>query len=236
MTTTGRALVERATADRGKDTYSQDLRDKPGYSDCSKYLQRIFLALAGIDIGSYTTAIASNSRGRTITTSLGDLAAGTGMQDGDVVLWGWRTDHRAGYPYSHVGLWDAAKRGTWDQYGDVPPHNGPNFHPASWGVGKADRCKVLRFLADEAPAAATASSTPAKARATIRLGSSGGDVQTWTAYLHANYSYGVRVQPGSYFGGDTEVATRTFQANAKLKVDGVVGPKTWAAAEARGLS
>lgn len=149
MTTLGRRIVERCTADRGRDTYSQPLRDQPGYSDCSSYAARAYRETALIDIGSYTTAISTAITGRTITTNPDTLRSGAGLQDGDIVLWGWTTDHRPGYPYSHVGIYDAIKRGTWDQYGDLAPHNGPAFHPVAQWLAKADRIMVRRYIADE---------------------------------------------------------------------------------------
>lgn len=141
-------IVARCRNDRGRDTYSQARRYRIGYSDCSSYAQRIYREIAGIDIGSYTTAIALNPAGRVVTESVLALAAGVDMQTADVVLWGWRTDHRPGYPYSHVGIYDAYNRGTWDQYGDIPPHNGPNFHTLEAWASRADRIRVLRFLPD----------------------------------------------------------------------------------------
>ena len=159
--TIGRQIIERCAADRGDDTYSQPKRYADGYSDCSSYLQRIFNAIAGVDVGSYTTAIASDRDGRDITRDPNDLRTGNGLQDGDVVLFGWSSDHRPGYPFSHVETWDAQRKGTWGQYGDIPPHNGPNFHPAGWGLNRVDRILVRRFLPDEIGASGPAPSRPA---------------------------------------------------------------------------
>lgn len=147
MSTLGSQIIDRCTADRGTDTYSQPYRDQPGYSDCSSYLRRVLLSVAGVDPGTYTTAISEDPDGRLVTTSPEDVRAGR-FQEGDVILWGWATDHRAGYPYSHVGFLTHAG-GSWDQYGDIAPHNGPTFHPMAWGLMKADRIRVLRFIPDE---------------------------------------------------------------------------------------
>lgn len=154
--TLGDQIIASVAADRGIDTYSQPLRDQPGYSDCSSYVRRAMREVAGIDPGTYTTAISEDADGRLVTTSFDEVRAGR-FQEGDVILWGWATDHRAGYPFSHVGfLTHTSGGGSWDQYGDIAPHNGPNFHPISWGLEKADRIKVLRFIPDEvgAPLAA----------------------------------------------------------------------------------
>lgn len=172
--TLGRQLVESVKSEKGIDIYSQPWRYRPGYSDCSSYMQRKCKEFYKIDIGSYTTAIYANAT-RTVytkpdgtlftsfivTESLSDLRAGRGMVDGDIVLWGWKTDHRAGYPMSHVGVYDAMGRGTWDQYGDLPPFTlgpdgrnhgrGPSFHSLSLWADKADRCRVIRFIPYDSP-------------------------------------------------------------------------------------
>ena len=81
----------------------------------------------------------------------------------------------------------------------------------------------------------TPAATPAT-RETIRQGSTGAAVLAWTSYLHTFYpSYAGKVTPGTWFGADTKSATQEFQRRCGLADDGVVGPKTWAAAAARGL-
>jgi peptidoglycan hydrolase-like protein with peptidoglycan-binding domain len=41
----------------------------------------------------------------------------------------------------------------------------------------------------------------------------------------------VRVTVDGVFGRKTEVATRNFQSAHHLKIDGIVGPKTWQKAQ-----
>lgn len=65
--------------------------------------------------------------------------------------------------------------------------------------------------------------------ATLRRGSSGGDVTVMQRYLIAlGYHCGDRGEDG-VFGADTRSAVRAFQKDYGLKVDGVCGPKTWGA-------
>jgi peptidoglycan hydrolase-like protein with peptidoglycan-binding domain len=62
----------------------------------------------------------------------------------------------------------------------------------------------------------------AGAFSTIKLGSTGADVQAWQRIIG--------VTPDGKFGPQTDAATRAWQRSHGLSPDGVVGPKTWAAA------
>ena len=67
----------------------------------------------------------------------------------------------------------------------------------------------------------------AHTRATVRSGSRGADV-TYLQQCLAALGY----KPGAadgIFGSRTLAAVRAFQKNRRLTVDGIVGPKTWAA-------
>lgn len=66
----------------------------------------------------------------------------------------------------------------------------------------------------------------------LQLGDKSEDVKKWKLYL---VSQGYAVTDGSTFDVSTDKATRTFQKKYSLTVDGRVGPKTIAAAAARGL-
>ena len=59
---------------------------------------------------------------------------------------------------------------------------------------------------------------------TLRLGSKGDDVKYLQNLL--NY-YGYTVTVDGIFGKKTEAAVKQFQKSRKLKVDGIVGQKTW---------
>ena len=67
----------------------------------------------------------------------------------------------------------------------------------------------------------------------LRRGSEGGEVRRWQHFL-----IGLELLTASadgVFGPASERATRAFQRRAKLGVDGVVGPVTYAAALQRGF-
>lgn len=63
---------------------------------------------------------------------------------------------------------------------------------------------------------------PVTARTMIRRGMKGPDVVVWQRVVGQS-------QDG-IFGPDTDGATRAFQREHGLDVDGIVGPKTWAVA------
>ena len=69
-------------------------------------------------------------------------------------------------------------------------------------------------------------------RPTLRKGSKG-EYVTWlqTALINRGYSCGAWGADGS-FGNATDLAVRLFQEAKGLTVDGIVGPKTWAALDA----
>lgn len=58
----------------------------------------------------------------------------------------------------------------------------------------------------------------------------GSDVLTWQRQLNTHSAVTPKIATDGDFGPGTAAATRQFQASAKLTVDGVVGPITWAAA------
>ncbi|AWY06653.1 lysin A [Microbacterium phage Zeta1847] len=77
--------------------------------------------------------------------------------------------------------------------------------------------------------AAPAPAPAASGRPTIRKGSSGQAVRDLQARLKSNYAlYAGRLVVDGKFGPATEAAVREFQRRAGLKVDGIVGPATWA--------
>lgn len=62
---------------------------------------------------------------------------------------------------------------------------------------------------------------------TIRKGSRGTEVKTLQETLNKKGNYGLATD--GIFGAKTEVAVKDFQKKNNLGVDGIVGPKTWAA-------
>lgn len=68
-----------------------------------------------------------------------------------------------------------------------------------------------------------------KSHATLVKGSKGADVRLWQNFLKSNYPlYASRLKVDSDFGNDTVLKTKEWQRRSGLKVDGVVGPKSWA--------
>jgi hypothetical protein len=57
----------------------------------------------------------------------------------------------------------------------------------------------------------------------IKRGSNGKDVSDWQVFLR---DQGFAIQVTGLFTDDTDLATKSFQANHGLKADGLVGPKT----------
>jgi peptidoglycan hydrolase-like protein with peptidoglycan-binding domain len=56
---------------------------------------------------------------------------------------------------------------------------------------------------------------------------SGDDVRTWQRRMRDR---GWRIDVDKWYGPESESICRAFQREKGLKVDGVVGPATWAAA------
>ncbi|MCD8116432.1 MAG: peptidoglycan-binding protein [Oscillospiraceae bacterium] len=83
--------------------------------------------------------------------------------------------------------------------------------------------------ADESEGLTIAAGDSAAAHAQVSTGSSGSDVYTMQTYLLAlGYHCGDKGADGS-FGSATRAAVRAFQSDHNLTVDGICGPKTWAA-------
>ncbi|MCD7770061.1 MAG: peptidoglycan-binding protein [Oscillospiraceae bacterium] len=83
--------------------------------------------------------------------------------------------------------------------------------------------------ADESEGLTIAAGDSAAAHAQVSAGSSGSDVYIMQTYLLAlGYHCGDKGADGS-FGSATRAAVRAFQSDHNLTVDGVCGPKTWAA-------
>lgn len=66
----------------------------------------------------------------------------------------------------------------------------------------------------------------------VTLGSSGDDVKQLQKLLNDS-NVGVKLVVDGKFGKDTDAAVKRFQATRNIGIDGVVGPKTWAALTAR---
>lgn len=61
----------------------------------------------------------------------------------------------------------------------------------------------------------------------VLMGSRGEAVRKWQTLMQ---KMGAKVQADGLFGATTQAATMAFQRKSNLPADGIVGPKTWAAA------
>lgn len=68
--------------------------------------------------------------------------------------------------------------------------------------------------------------------ATLRLGSRGPEVERLQGLLNRRLQPSPNLRTDGDFGARTDAAVRRFQAIKGLGIDGVVGPRTWAALEA----
>lgn len=104
-------------------------------------------------------------------------------------------------------------------------HTDPGLHFPIDHVLELARTKLAHLDDHDRPAATrTAPRFPGQ----LGLGSHGTAVAAWQRRLARRWGYLVKVD-GS-FGARTQRATRGFQHDHRLEVDGIVGPKTWAAA------
>lgn len=108
-----------------------------------------------------------------------------------------------------VGSWDAERRG-WTHAGLIPgvEYATPPNAPQPGGTPSDQPAWSGRYLTQP----------PAM---------SGTDVQQWQEQMAAR---GYAIDVDGEYGPDSEKACREFQAEAGLKVDGIVGPDTWQAA------
>lgn len=65
-------------------------------------------------------------------------------------------------------------------------------------------------------------------RPTLRLGASGAQVQAWQTLMQAQMAPSLKID--GMYGPATQAVTAKFQAKSKMAADGIVGPRTWAAA------
>lgn len=109
-----------------------------------------------------------------------------------------------------VGSWSAVKGRAWTNAGLMPgwTYGAPPVAPLPGGKTHAAPAWPGRYLTQP----------PIM---------SGDDVRTWQTQLRA---IGVDLKADGDYGPASEQACRDLQAKRQLKVDGIVGPATWAAA------
>lgn len=118
-------------------------------------------------------------------------------------------------------------RGFWDHLDVVP---GSSLNPTSHvdhlvGRSWADQLKkIASFLTPAKPA-------PPFGGVLLTIGVESADVITWKRRMAAKGLFKLTSDDdGPHFGNVIEAATKVFQGRKALTEDGVVGPKTWAAA------
>lgn len=119
---------------------------------------------------------------------------------------------------SHVGVWTGTEvhEARGHSYGVVAS----KLDLSRWKYWS--NCVFITYEAEPAP-----SPSPVAGKITIdeppkiKKGSKGQAVKVWQTLM--------KVDVDGTFGTKTDKATRTFQKNKKLTVDGIVGPQTWAA-------
>ena len=181
-------------------------------TDCSGLFYYVFK-----ENGSYTPH-GSNSMWNKYCVNKGTLTKGK-RSDGQPLKPGTAVFKlRNGSDYYHVGLWDGKKvieaKGT--QYGVVTSKI-TDWH--AWGELKyVDYTKPLEetIMIEQ-----TANTYP-----TLRQGAKGDIVTMMQDILSKN---GSSLQVDGIFGIGTATAPKAFQKTNGLEVDGVCGPKTWAA-------
>jgi hypothetical protein len=101
----------------------------------------------------------------------------------------------------------------------------------TWGVGVAARTglRVITLTAPTRVAVDVTHAAPGTGGQLLRRGSSGAAVATWQWRLVQALSRDIAVD--EQFGPKTEQATRDFQRDNRLSVDGIVGRNTRAAME-----
>lgn len=123
---------------------------------------------------------------------------------------------RNGTDRHHVGLWDGEKvieaKGT--RYGVVATSKLSDWQ--EWG-----ELKYVNFEVNDMPTTNDPITYP-----TLRKGSKGDMVVMMQDLLSKN---GSSLQVDGDFGSGTATAVRAFQKSHGLEIDGVCGPKTWAA-------
>lgn len=118
----------------------------------------------------------------------------------------------------------------WAVYTGSNPHTKHVHISFSRNVAGFDDGRAWAFLsAPPAPAPKPPAPKPT-GRATIRRGSKGQLVRDLQTRLRTRYpAYARGVLTDGDFGPRTEAAVKEFQRRSRLAVDGIVGPRTWAA-------
>lgn len=205
-------------ADDQSHGYSQQNRYGPNY-DCSSLVISAYKH-AGVDTGgaTYTGNMKSEllKHGFSDVTSSINLASGANLKPGDILMYhkNGNVGHTALYAGNgqivHARGQSYGSPKTGDQGSEIAV---TPYYRGQWAT-------VLRYTGSNA--------TPPVKRYTVNTtmpmierGDTGIAVKLWQTI--------VGVDPDGDFGYLTKAATLTFQTANNLEVDGIVGPKSWAA-------
>jgi len=190
--------------------------------DCAEFPRITFYIFYGIDIGNYSDAQYKSKLGMTIST---DIAGVYEARPLDLIFYNTSSKKITG----HVAVKFDANRII--QSGAKEHNSKVGFSALTWNSGRF-MC-VRRFLSDEQYLSAIVGGVEVEPEA-----------QYWRLLKNKGVPYlngpdVLRVQTrlkelghfkgslGGNYGPITEAAVIEFQKAMKLKVDGIVGPKTW---------
>lgn len=210
--TNGADLVNAALSFRGEpySTNGGRTSQTSGYKDCSGL---VFAALTKCGIqpgGTVSTSLevwAVNNGGRYISRDEAINTPGAG-----IAIWGYGSG-------GHIGISMGG-----GQVVETPSQEGRKV-----GVSPFSRNRWTRFFLfpgisyDGQPASAGGGAQDR----TLKLGSAGLDVAAWEQALQHGGMYAGAID--GQFGPQLDAAVRQFQARMHLEVDGIIGPRTWAA-------
>ena len=140
-------VVEWLRSRIGKYAYSQGGGrldpDSSGYGDCSSVCWRAYQNVLGIDVGTWTGAMAG--KGRRICgssdTSVSDAIAKAHAADLLLLDWGAYTQ-----AWDHVEMFTADGKDETLSHGG--PGHGPNLRVASDAMHRASRWEIRRYITD----------------------------------------------------------------------------------------
>lgn len=223
------SVVDMILSRVGKNQYSQasDKRNLvgSGWGDCSSTVRWCYRQALGVDIGSNTVAQISNKALAVVEPNLGGQPNELNLKKGDLLYFEGTNSSRP-EKVGHVEMYIGGGRICGHGSGKGPTTK--NMKDYVSGRNKAGRryIKALRVIVEDGEGGTV---DPLFGARTLRRGSRGSDVMGMqSALISLGYSCG-RYGADGDFGGDTESAVREFQRDESLAVDGIAGPKTFAA-------
>jgi len=199
------------------------LSASPNLQQLAKYLQRVY---GMTNLGIYAkrpirggTAWSSHAYGAALDAGYKDQS----RVEAEIMPWLIEHHKKLGvqriHHYRKKQIWTAGKGWENKSPGEGGAWIHVEVHPDAW----ADKRTVEDKLGGAAPAPRPAPGQPV-VRPTLRRGDRG------PAVVELQKLLGITADGD--FGKITDRTVRTFQESKKLTVDGIVGPKTWAALSA----